>query len=226
LEVGSPHGRPFRLRSAKLYNAPDCGNNPKADIRVDFKDKEGNYSYVGVESRLHSTSMNFQNFTEALPEDKDLDRSVGHETGHAIGLEHEHQNPSAPNCDWNYDYIRTLRKWTSEQEMRDNFAKLQDYIYRNRHAYVFSTYDPKSLMHYAFNNVVFNDGDKDPCIVPLNYVPSDQDKNAIRVAYGPSVVALQVRMKELLPDIAKAIPTEQFTKLQPLLQAKADLLNE
>lgn len=205
---------------------PDCGQDPKADIRVDFKDGEGYQSYVGVESRLHNPSMNLQGFTETSPTGAEFDRLVGHETGHAIGLEHEHQSPVAPKCNWNFDYIWKAYSWTSKEEMYDNFKKLQDYILRGSHAYIFSTYDPKSEMHYAFEEFAFNDYKKDPCFIIQNDVPSDQDKNAIRVAYGSNVVATQTQMKSLLPDIAKSITADEFSKLQPLLKMKADLLNE
>jgi hypothetical protein len=205
---------------------PDCGQDPKVDIRVDFKDGEGYQSYVGVESRLHNPSMNLQGFTETSPTGAEFDRLVGHETGHAIGLEHEHQSPAAPKCNWNFDYIWTAYSWKSKEEMYDNFMKLQDYILKGSHAYIFSTYDPKSAMHYAFKPSAFNDREKDPCFIAQNYVPSDQDRSAIRVAYGSNVVAIQTRMKGLLPEIAKSIAADDFAKLQPLLKMKADLLNE
>jgi hypothetical protein len=209
--------------TASFDDPPDCGSNPKADMRVDFKDQDGYWSYVGVESRLHNPSMNLQRFTETSPDDREFDRLVGHETGHALGLEHEHQSPAAPKCDWNFDYIWANYSWKSKQDMYDNFAKLQDYISKGKHAYIFSTYDPKSEMHYAFESKAFNNGKDDPCFIEQNYAPSDQDKNAIRVAYGPNVVALQVQMKGLLPELPKTISD---ARLQSIMKIKADLLNE
>ena len=209
--------------TATFDSMPDCEPSPKADVRVDFKDKDGYWSYVGVESRLHKQSMNLEGFTETLPEDREFDRIVGHEAGHALGLEHEHQSPAAPKCGWDFDFLWENYTWASKQDMYDNFTKLQDYISKRKHAYVFSTYDPRSEMHYAFDAKAFKDGENDPCFITQNYTPSDQDKNAIRVAYGPNLVALQTQMKGLLPELPKTIAD---ARLQAILKIKADLLNE
>jgi hypothetical protein len=171
--------------------------------------------------------MNLEGMTETLPDDQNLDELVGHETGHALGLQHEHQSPVAPNCKWDFDYIWTHYSWQNREQMMAQFQKLTDYISQNKHAYIFSTYDPHSLMHYAFEPAAFKDGTSDPCFIAKNMIPSDQDKNAIRLAYGPGLAQAQQRMRGLLPNIFSSVPGGDANgKLGPLVNVKANLLSQ
>ena len=76
-------------------------------------------------------------------------RTIRHEFGHALGLEHEHQHPEAPP-QYNHEkvkrYLMTKRKLTAEQAeqiIKDNWAT----IHSPRGAH--SKYDEKSVMHYV-----------------------------------------------------------------------------
>lgn len=214
--------------AATFDGVPDCPQNPSADIRVGFKNGDGHWSYVGVESRLHNPSMNFGGFIEEPPEQAEFDRIVGHEFGHALGLEHEHQSPNVKGkCKWNFDYIFKNYSWKNEAEMHHNMDALQDYITGDKHAYVFSTYDKRSLMHYFYKPAAFVEGSKDPCYIKAeNRVPSAQDKDAMRVAYGPDIVAAQARTKGMVPDVIRAFPGAEYGKVRDLLNLKSTLLSQ
>ena len=211
---------------SSLGNTPDCGEG-KADIRVAFDPQEGNFSYVGMESLVRYPSMNLGGLTETSPEPVEFDRIVGHEFGHALGLEHEHKSPGVKKCEWNFDYISKNYKWKNEREMRSNFETLQDFLVGTRHAFIYSTPDKKSIMYYFFGPEGFINGTKSPCYIKAkNYGSSMLDRNALRIAYGPDAEATQGQMKGLVVDPMKAFPGAEYKGIRDLLNLKTTLLGQ
>ncbi len=109
-------------------------NAPDADIRISFDDNDGAWSYVGTDAKgipANEATMNL-GFIDG--------GTAGHEFGHAIGLAHEHQNPTG-GIQWNEQAViqalagspnfwteaqtrhNVLRKYTADQVNGTAFDK-------------------------------------------------------------------------------------------------------
>ncbi len=124
----------------------DFGATENPDILVGFKQDGTSWSYVGNNCRLMAakgeTSMNFGWFTDKSEEDE-FKRTTLHEFGHALGLLHEHQNPSG-HIQWNKPVVRNYysnQGWSMDQIDKQIFNKYS--VTLSNH-----NYDAKSIMHY------------------------------------------------------------------------------
>lgn len=117
-------------------------DDPTALIRVTFNAADGAWSYVGTDNLnipLHAATLNLGWQDEGV---------ILHEFGHMIGLSHEHQNPVG-GIQWNEaaviaDLAGSPNFWT-EAQTRHNV--LDKYTADQIHG---TTFDPKSIMLYAF----------------------------------------------------------------------------
>src|SRR5450759_1343076 len=154
-------------------------------VRVSFKADPGSWSAVGKDA-LNSTyfpknqpTMNF-GWLEDGTDDKEYERVVVHEFGHAIGCIHEHQQPNE-NLQWNKEAVYAQfsgppNRW-SKSEIDSNI--LEKYSPQGINATIF---DRHSIMLYQFPAALF----LNHVGTPNNYHLSSKDKAFIKKMYPKS----------------------------------------
>lgn len=149
----------------------------KSEVRVAFNN-DGCWSYIGnialrIPKDQPTLNLEISNLT---PSDAEFKRLTLHEFGHALGLIHEHQSPSAI-MKWRKDYIYQyflLRYGWNKQKVDVNL--FDEYvIYNKRH----SELDTKSIMAYY----IPKEFTEDQVVFPLNYDLSEKDKEYISHLY-------------------------------------------
>lgn len=195
----------------KRYRTWSPGDvQPTAEIRIGF-DEDGYWSCVGTDSMLDQCaaasqpSMNFAAFDRRLPQG--WASIVLHEFGHAIGLEHEHQNPT-DGCDG--DFV-----WDPESGYLTMRDELQQFIpdasgrspgvllmlsgppnhwdkSKAEHnmkqlpasrAFKAGPFDKDSIMKYEFPDWLFRDRRNSKCFSERNDMLSSLDRAGIADAY-------------------------------------------
>ncbi|WP_052496526.1 M12 family metallopeptidase [Pedobacter lusitanus] len=120
-------------------------DNAAADIKIAFDQNDGSWSYVGKESKNYSPSMNYGWFNDNTS-DTEFRRTVTHEFGHALGLNHEQSHPDA-NIPWNtqavYDYYMGPPNNWSKEDVDFNVLAVE-----SRTGLNYTAYDSASIMHY------------------------------------------------------------------------------
>lgn len=144
-----------------------------ASIRIKFDSTKGSWSKVGSSalsvSDKNEPTMNFGWFNTS---------TVLHEFGHAIGLVHEHQNPSGNTIDWNkkelYAWAESTQGWTPSQTDKQIIDRYSQNELNG------SQYDPKSIMLYFYPANLTNDNKG----TSQNLRLSETDIQYIKKIYG------------------------------------------
>lgn len=158
----------------------DFNDAPNAEIRVAFMAGQGSWSYLGTDNLTIPQSQPTMNFGWLTPNstENEYERVVVHEFGHALGLIHEHQNPTG-NIPWNkpvvYQYYQGPPNNWSPAQVDNNLFKRYDKDKTNA-----GVYDTLSIMHYPIPAHFLTNPNK---AVGFNTKLSEADKQFIRNIY-------------------------------------------
>lgn len=161
--AGSPELR-RRVRKVaeewtKLANVRfDFREQGPTDIRIDFQQGNGSWSYLGTQCRgipEPQATMNY-GWLDDDAEESELRRVVLHEFGHALGLIHEHQSPNKP-IRWNRDAVVAdlsgpPNNWDLDTIDNNMFKKYEKLAVES------SPVDPTSIMMYPIPAAWTQDG--------------------------------------------------------------------
>lgn len=150
----------------------------QADIRVSFVQNGSSWSVIGKQAlqvSQNQATMNFGWLNDRTP-DYEFRRTILHEFGHALGLLHEHQNPSG-GIPWDEEAVYTHYRQTQGWDAQTTYANVIQKASRN--ATQFSTYDPRSIMHYPVSGSLTNGQYR----VGMNQELSTIDRAYIREVY-------------------------------------------
>lgn len=237
-------------------DARTCTSASDGDIRVGFiqsGDDAGYWSDVGTLAKktTHGPTLNLDDLvwrgspgdSEEIAEFRGL---VLHEFGHALGLEHEHQNRRI-NCVRRTDVGAKKRCESALQEAvradRRNpcgFSKVKimraygwdDTKYQlnmraiaDSGAYKFLSYDPKSIMHYYFEPELMESKEDSPCYIGVEITNlSAQDIRAAKLMY-PKLPDDQVGIsREVERSILVGLSNGRYPHLEALIRDRLQVL--
>ncbi|OKP10830.1 hypothetical protein PENSUB_3650 [Penicillium subrubescens] len=152
-----------------------------ADIRIDFAQGGGSWSYVGTICAAISEpkpTMNFGWLTDRSAE-QEIQRVVLHEFGHALGCVHEHQSPLC-SIDWNTervyaDMANPPNNWSRDQTDRNIIRHLSASEVTAR------LFDPDSIMLYQYPGTWMKNFGREG--TKMNTALSKEDKAWIQFCY-------------------------------------------
>ncbi|KAL0058790.1 hypothetical protein AAF712_014497 [Marasmius tenuissimus] len=168
-----------------LLHSEDSSNDQlaAAEVRISFsgkvlgKENGGYWSYVGTDilqrTDWREPTMMLTGYNADNPSSVDFIRNVLHETGHTLGLVHEHLRPEiVRRIDKKkaYDFWREKEDWNAS-DVNHNLLRV---IEQSEHLFS-EVSDLHSIMCYPIDESILKDGMKDPPITGGDVI-TDHDK--------------------------------------------------
>ena len=192
----------IKLDFGDVNNPRFCRPNEVNEIRVGFGYK-GYWSTVGQDSvnlvRQTDQSLNLELYDLSPPPEPEFSRVVYHEFGHAIGLQHEHQNPkSTCEAEFNWDAIYTSLagppNYWNKAKVDFNMRRLLN----DGDIKTVGEFDRQSIMLYTFPAWMYLSGENSTCFFTANAEPSKGDRATVQVMYpADPAVALAKRAQDV-----------------------------
>ncbi|KAK4661552.1 uncharacterized protein QC763_705480 [Podospora pseudopauciseta] len=184
------------------------GTSGDSDIRVQFNDKEScSYLARDAERYPNKPTLWINRSTTIKSAEKRrqwLQRTILHEFGHALGMEHEHGHPDC-RADWNWRVLQAKTGWTAEK-VQHNYKKHQSPRIK------LAPYDKHSIMHYR---IEIGDTHNKIQPVPLSSVLSDGDKKFLMALYPLPITSKPTPKPTRTPVVAPARKPEVAPKPIP-----------
>ena len=131
-----------------------------AELRISFR-QPGSWAYTGTDALgipKDQPTINYGTLEQIQNDPEAATQTALHEFGHALGLQHEYQNPDAGDLFDTSVVIRELsappQNWSRESIERNILSKVEPV---QPHPY-----DPYSVMNYSFPSSFFRDPTKQP----------------------------------------------------------------
>ena len=188
----------------------EFGDDPNAEIRISFAQKGTSWSWVGTVARGIDKAKPTMNYGWLTPttSDREYHRVVLHEFGHAIGMGHEHESPTATSIPWDktavYAYYLRTNGWGTNQV---DIQVLNRYSVSETN---FTAFDPESIMLYPIPDELTIGSYS----VGWNTQLSATDKSFMGAKYpkqSPGVVALNIGAAAVAGDIGSDAEVDLFT---------------
>ena len=200
-----------------------CRSGDLNEIRIGF-DYKGYWSTVGQDSvnvsRQSDESLNLDGFNSEPPSEPEFTRVVLHEFGHALGLQHEHQNPKS-ECETEFDWV-VIYKYLAGPPNNWDKTKVDFNMRRllnDGDVKTVGAFDRQSIMLYTFPAWMYLKKEQSPCFFTQNDEISKTDAATLANMYPKDpAVALDTRARDLkaLRERLSAAPLEPEAKNRAL----------
>lgn len=205
--------------AAPSYRPCDGPTGVGGDLRISFA-KGCCSAYIGRTSLAPDTKSGPSIFLQGITayEPDRAQQTIMHEVLHALGFNHEFQLQDA-NCNFKKAEIMAAYGWT-DQQYQTNFKQLET----NVRSYIWSTYDPTSIMKYYFEPDYLVEGKDSKCYSTNNLLPSSRDYQGLKLAYpqGPAPVSKQQTRDALDLVATSQVPSQVKALAKELRKLEAN----